>query len=72
MLTQIQAVSIDQRILKADHALTSKELGTILHVSHLTIERNARKGRIPCFHVGSLVRYDPASVVKWLQTVGLN
>lgn len=49
------------------HALTANELANILAVSHVTIFKHAKAGRIPSFHIGTCVRFDPRTVADWLR-----
>ena len=63
-------LTIAERIARHEGALTADELATMLGVSKRTIERRARHGTIPRFYVGSLVRFDPAAIAKWLREVG--
>jgi excisionase family DNA binding protein len=59
--------SLADLIAQTGHALTANELAAILGVSHVTVFKQAKAGRIPCFHVGTCVRFDPFSVAKWLR-----
>lgn len=52
-------------------ALTADELAALLKVSRLTILRRAKKGSIPSFRVGTAVRFDPASISRWLIQMGV-
>jgi len=49
------------------HALKAAELAELLAVSKITIFKLAKAGRIPCFHVGTSVRFDPRAVARWLR-----
>lgn len=47
-------------------AMTANELAGILNVSPITIYKQAKKGTIPSFRIGSAVRFSPREVVNWL------
>ena len=53
--------TLPDRIEKFDHALTAVELAELLAVSRVTVFKMAKTGRLPCFRIGSCVRFDPAS-----------
>jgi excisionase family DNA binding protein len=63
-----QPLSLADRIARIDHALTAKEVAKLLNTSPITIYQHAQAGLIPSFKVGTLVRFDPAAVAKWLRT----
>ena len=50
-----------------DHGMTAGELSKVLGVPARTLYRQAKAGRIPCFHVGFAVRFDPHTVARWLR-----
>jgi excisionase family DNA binding protein len=68
--TQSIPQSIVERIKSVERALTPDDLADLLQVSRLTVLRKAKKGIIPSFRVGSLVRFDPRAVYGWLQKQG--
>jgi excisionase family DNA binding protein len=59
--------SLPDQIERAGHALTAAELAELLAVSRVTVFKQAAAGRIPSFHVGSCVRFDPRAVANWLR-----
>ena len=61
------ARSITQRIENFGRALTAPELAALLAVHVLTIYRLAKSGRIPCFRIGSSLRFDPRAVANYLR-----
>lgn len=69
--TNGQLRSLASRIASHEGAMTAEQLARILGVSKLTIERRARRGTIPRFYVGSLVRFDPANISRWLVEMGV-
>src|SRR4029077_14953999 len=50
-----------------DHGMTTTELAGVLGVSSRSIYDTAQAGRIPCYRVGTHVRFDPHIVAKWLR-----
>ena len=66
-----ELMSLASRMKSFHHAMTADELAGLLKVSRLTILRRAKRGTIPCFHVGSCVRFDPANISKWLVDMGV-
>ena len=60
-------LSLADRIERMERALTANELAEMLTVSRITIFKQAKAGRIPSFHVGTCVRFDPRSVAQWLR-----
>jgi len=64
-------MSLASRIKAIHRALTAEELAKMLQISRITILRRAKKGSIPSFRVGSCVRFDPASISKWLMQQGV-
>jgi excisionase family DNA binding protein len=50
-----------------ERALTAEELASLLAVSKVTIFKQAKAGRIPCFRIGTCVRFDPRAVANWLR-----
>ena len=51
------------------HDLKAAELAELLAVSRITVFKLAKAGRIPCFRVGTCVRFDPRAVAKWLRNM---
>lgn len=60
--------TLADRIEKIGHGLTANELADLFGVSHVTIYKLGAAGRIPSFHIGSCVRFDPQAVAEWLRT----
>jgi excisionase family DNA binding protein len=44
------------------------ELSELLGVDDKHVYRMAARGRLPCFHVGGAVRFDPQEVANWLRS----
>lgn len=62
-------MSLADTIEKIGRALTAEDLAKLLHVSRITIFLLAASGRIPSFHVGTCVRFDPKAVAQWLRNM---
>jgi excisionase family DNA binding protein len=60
-------ISLADQLEQAGHALTAAEVAAVLSVSKITIFKQAKAGRIPSFHVGTCVRFDPHRVAEWLR-----
>jgi excisionase family DNA binding protein len=63
------ANSLPDQIEKIPHALTAAELAQLLAVSPILIYKLAKANRLPCFKIGTCVRFDPRAVAKWLRRV---
>ena len=59
--------SIADRIERIPHALTARELMTILQVSDQTIYRMIADQTIPFFLVRGSYRFDPKRIAEWLR-----
>jgi len=59
--------SLADHIEQLSRALTADELAEILTVSRITIFKQAKAGRIPCFRIGTCVRFDPRAIANWLR-----
>jgi len=55
------------RLTAIDRALTIEELACLLHVSPRIIDRETAERRLPCFRIGSAVRFWPAEIIKYLR-----
>ena len=66
-LSMSEVQSLPDQIERIGHALTAAELATLLALSRITLFKLAKAGRIPCFRIGSCVRFDPRSVANWLR-----
>jgi len=62
-----EPLSLADRIERMGRALTADELAEVLTVSRITIFKLAKAGRIPCFRIGTCVRFDPRAVANWLR-----
>ena len=63
--------SLASSINAMHRALKAEELANLLGMKKVTILRRAKKGSIPCFRVGSAVRFDSSMIAKWLMTQGV-
>lgn len=59
--------SIADQIESIGHALSANQLAEILGISHETVFKQARSGRIPSFRIGTCVRFDPFVIARWLR-----
>jgi excisionase family DNA binding protein len=62
------SVHVPQTNLQADRR--TNELAKLLGMSNVTILRRAKKGSIPSFRVGAMVRFDPQAISRWLLEQG--
>jgi excisionase family DNA binding protein len=62
-----ETLSLPQRIEGFKRALTAAELAVLLAISPITIYKMAKTGRIPCFRIGTAVRFDPREIAEWLR-----
>jgi excisionase family DNA binding protein len=51
-------------------ALTARQLAEFFSVSAITVFKMAKRGTLPCFRVGSCVRFCPRTVADWLRKRG--
>jgi len=66
-VTKGQPSTLAEQIERSGRALTARELAAMLSVSTITIFKQAKAGRIPCFRIGTCVRFDPRAVANWLR-----
>jgi excisionase family DNA binding protein len=59
--------SLPDQIERIGHAITAVDLAQLLGVSRVTIFKQAKAGRIPCFRIGTCIRFDPRAVAEWLR-----
>jgi excisionase family DNA binding protein len=52
---------------KRTTALKASEVARLLSISSTQAYRLAESGRIPCFRIGTAVRFDPSDLVVWLR-----
>ena len=62
-----EPICLPERIASIEHALTARELAKFLNVSVVTVFKHAKAGRIPCFKIGSSVRFCPKMIADWLR-----
>jgi excisionase family DNA binding protein len=60
-------MSILEQLEKLNRALKSKDLEEMLALSKATISREVASGRLPCYRIGSSLRFDPPKVADWLR-----
>ncbi len=59
-------------IEQMDHALTVKELATLLSISPPTIYSRARSGLIPSYRIWGSVRFDPRAIADWIRSQSIS
>jgi len=64
--SRIHAGSIPQQLRQMKGALTAKQLGPIIGISHITLYRMAERRAIPSYRIGSKVLFDPTKIADWL------
>jgi excisionase family DNA binding protein len=63
--------SVASIIRNMRRALSADELAELLSISRITVLRRAKRGQIPSFRIGGLVRFDSAAISKWLLASGV-
>ena len=58
--------TIPEKLRKMEGALTARELGPVIGISHITLYRMAERKGIPSYRVGSKLLFDPTVVANWL------
>lgn len=48
-------------------ALTAAELAPLIGVGRTAMYELAAEGRIPCYRIGTMLRFDPVQVAQWLR-----
>jgi hypothetical protein len=61
-----EGLTLKQQLLYISRPVTAQVLAELLGVSAITVYKRGRKNIIPCFRIGSSVRYDTRMVARWL------
>jgi len=64
------SASLCEQIENFDRALTAPQLAKLLAVDRATVYRAAQAGTLPCFRIGSAVRFEPRAVARALRERG--
>jgi excisionase family DNA binding protein len=59
--------SLAARIEQTPHALTARELGSLLGLGRSAVYQLAQAGRIPSLRLGTTIRFDPLRIAAWLR-----
>lgn len=59
--------TVSERLAAFERTISAKEAASVLGVSAQLIRREARRGNIPCFRIGTPVLFDPKSLIEWLE-----
>jgi len=54
-------------LAKRATALSVSDVASLLNISERQVYKLAAEGRIPCFKIGSSIRFDPGALVAWLR-----
>jgi excisionase family DNA binding protein len=65
-----QPFDIVEHLSKTNRVLTAPELANLLNVSTKTVYKLTASNTLPAVRIGTSIRFNPASVVLWLRTVG--
>lgn len=55
------------RILVHTRAMTTGEVAELFNMDKDTIYKQARRGDIPSFRIGTSVRFDPKALAEWYE-----
>ena len=66
-----QLRSLASRVRGMHGALDADELAKLLGVAKVTILRRAKRGKIPSFRIGTMLRFDPQVISRWLFEQGI-
>ena len=70
--TPYQFKSLASRVRGMHGALDADELAKLLGVAKVNILCRAKRGKIPSFRIGMMVRFDPQSISRWLFEQGIH
>lgn len=59
-------LTFTEQLMRLEGAIDAKALAVLLGVSEISVYRAAKRGLIPCFRIGTCVRFDPCSVARRL------
>lgn len=55
--------------LPAAAMLTRAQVRELLNINITTLDKLTKTGRIPCYRIGTAVRYDPADIADYLDSI---
>ena len=61
-------MNLIEQLESRNGAMKASELCALLGVDNKHVYRMAARGKLPSFHVGGAVRFDPQEVANWLRT----
>jgi excisionase family DNA binding protein len=60
-------MTLIESIAARKNALTVEGLAELLNCSEEKLYKDVKKGKIPHFKLGSMIRFDPQKIAAWLQ-----
>jgi excisionase family DNA binding protein len=64
-------MKLADQIAAMGRALTVEQLAELLQCSKKALYKMVIRGTLPCFRVGSMIRFDPDATAKWLRSHSL-
>ena len=61
--------TVIEQLRGREFPVTAEQLASMLGVSRSTVTRLVQRGAIRAIRVGSLLRFDPADVIRYLEQV---
>jgi excisionase family DNA binding protein len=64
-------MKLADQIAEMRQALTVEQLAELLQCSKKALYKMVIRGTLPCFRVGSMIRFDPDTTAQWLRSRSL-
>jgi predicted DNA-binding transcriptional regulator AlpA len=58
--------TVYEKLISFDHALDANEVAALLGLKLHTLYNFVRLGKVPHFHIGTCLRFDPGTLATWI------
>ena len=61
-------MKLAEQIEAMEQALTVEQLASLLQCSKKALYKMIKRGTLPCFRIGAMLRFDPEVTAQWLRS----
>ena len=66
-IAHLEILTVAEQLAQAKRLLSVREVAELLGEHDDTIYRRCKRGTMPHYRLGSLLKFEPAQVAKWLR-----